>query len=513
MSRASKGRPLGLPSLSENYLTKSAFLDYRACPGFAWLTRHRPELVPPSGSDALRRMREGAETERLARFRYPDGIQIAPGTMTEAVRETIARLKCPTTKVLFQATLVSEPGCLARADILIRDGDGWSLLEVKAVCEPRDEHVVDAAFQLATFEAAGLKITRLIILHLDREYRRAGAYDPQLLFTETDCTAEARAMLTDLRVEMALAATSLSDGERPASCDCHHKSRTNHCRTFSYFHPDVPERGSIYDLSRLNGKKLEAVVDRGIRALRDWPDDLPLSLAQQRQLDVHRAGKPWTDEAGLTAFLGQLAFPLYFLDYESSQTPLPHFDGCWPHQQVPFQYSLHIVAANSPPVHREFVSTDDQPPFAALAESLRQQIGPLGSVVVWNAGFERTRNRELADALPQHATFFHNLNERMVDLEHAVSKGHYVHPDFGGRSSLKVVLPVVAPDLSYEALTISDGATASDRWLACVRGEIDGPDRVATFAALREYCHLDTLAMVRIWQHLDQLRQSEPAVA
>lgn len=380
------------------------------------------------------------------------------------------------------------------------------MLKVRSVCKPDKEHYIDAAFQWATFEAAGLLITRVAILHLDCTYRRNGACDPHLLFNESDCTEEARAMLDGLWLEMAAAAAALADAERPEECGCHRKTKNSHCDTFSNFHPEVPEHGSIYELTNLREKKLNAVLDTGVLHIVEWPDSVDLTPAQQTQLDVYRDGQRLVDNPGLTAFMEQLQFPLYFLDYEACQTPAPLFEGCWPYQQVPFQYSLHILEGDGSMIHCEYLATEvGQSPIGRLAERLASQIGPLGSLVVWHATFERGRNQEMATAFLVLASFFLDLNARMIDLKDAVSRGLYVHPEFRGSASIKHVLPVMAPNLSYKTLAIGDGMTASQRWRACRLGEISGQERDETYAALREYCHLDTLAMVGIWQHLNDI--------
>jgi hypothetical protein len=415
-------------------------------------------------------------------------------------------MACPETTVLFQATLMVEPGCLARADILVRDGDGWRLLEVKSACSIDDDHVVDAAFQLAIFEAAGLQVSQVAILHLDRTYRRLGACDVKRLFIETDVTAKARSKLSGLQLEMAAAAETLADANQPAACTCDRKTKGNWCGAFAHFHPNVPAHGSIYELNNLREKKLNVAIDAGTVLLKDWPASVELSSRQQLQLDVHRSGVPHVDQGAIAKLLSSLIFPLYFFDYETCSVPVPMFDHCWPYQQMPFQYSLHVVHGDGTIVHREYLATDVRDsPFFLLTEELMRQIGPIGSVVSWRASFEKSRNRELAEASPATAWFFLDLNERMVDLEKVVTDGHYVHPGFNGRSSIKVVLPIVAPDLSYATLAIGDGGTASDRWRACQTGEIDGQERAEVYDALREYCKLDTWAIVRIWQYLEQL--------
>jgi hypothetical protein len=94
------------------------------------------------------------------------------------------------------------------------------------------------------------------------------------------------------------------------------------------------------------------------------------------------------------------------------------------------------------------------------------------------------------------------VNQQIVDLRDIFSDQHYVHPGFRGSTSIKMVLPVLSPELSYEGLAIREGATASEQWWEMVSGA-GGPEKRREIGdALREYCKLDTYAMYAIWRLL-----------
>ena len=82
------------------------------------------------------------------------------------------------------------------------------------------------------------------------------------------------------------------------------------------------------------------------------------------------------------------------------------------------------------------------------------------------------------------------------------SKQYHVHPEFKGSTSIKYVLPVLAPDLSYKKLNIREGGTASQKWNEMVTAETPAPAKKQISVDLREYCKLDTYAMYAIWKHL-----------
>lgn len=490
-------------------LSKTDFLNFRICPGYCWVAKHQPDRVPvETDPDVHRRLDDGNTVETLARQRFPGATMIATLDPLEAVRETEAAIAAGAT-TLFGAAVLTGQGLLARADVLIRDGDGWLLYEIKASTSVTGEHRADATFQAVAFMDAGYRLHRVAVLHLDRDYRRAGAPDPRAMFVLTDLTDHIDRSLVGImeQIDRALAVVQGTIGDAPCRCD--RWTRGRRCPTFSLFHPHIPNGGTVYDLTSIQHMHLRAVLDRGILSLEDWPDDVPLSRRQRLQVETHRSREPWVDRARLRTFLDGLRFPLAFLDYESCQTPVPLYDGCAPWAQIPFQYSLHTVTADGAIEHREFLWTDPvEFPVPHLVRRLREDIVGDGSVVVWSRGSESGRNLEMADALPEHAGFLLGLNERMVDLMETVTGGVWMDPGFNGSASIKKVLPTVAPELSYDTLAIGNGGLAAERWHAAMVGAGDASDtaeREHIFSALREYCHLDTLAMVRIWEHLRSL--------
>jgi hypothetical protein len=75
------------------------------------------------------------------------------------------------------------------------------------------------------------------------------------------------------------------------------------------------------------------------------------------------------------------------------------------------------------------------------------------------------------------------------------------HPDFGGSISIKAILPVLFSDLSYKDLNVQNGGAAQAAWEQLLAEE-DKSKRLELAQGLKAYCHMDTLAMVRLYQYL-----------
>ena len=107
--------------------------------------------------------------------------------------------------------------------------------------------------------------------------------------------------------------------------------------------------------------------------------------------------------------------------------------------------------------------------------------------------------------LPEYKEFYEKLNERVLDLMVPFSNGWYADKGFKGSASIKSVLPVLVPELSYKVLGIQEGGAAQRLWMeAVLDGKRDG-EKDKILSDLEEYCGLDTLAMVEIYKKLQSV--------
>jgi hypothetical protein len=132
-------------------------------------------------------------------------------------------------------------------------------------------------------------------------------------------------------------------------------------------------------------------------------------------------------------------------------------------------------------------------------------LGKKGSIVVWNISFEKTVISKLAIDFPEYANELLALNERMVDLMNPFRPNRKVvlSKAFQGSFSLKAVLPIVAPEMSYSDLNIQEGGTASFKYGQLK--ELNEKEQAQVKQDLLDYCHLDTLAMFKVWDKINKL--------
>jgi hypothetical protein len=502
----------------EVIISKSTFLNFQICPKDTWLRLHRPDLVDTFAATDFEKhlLEQGNEVEAHARRLFPDGILIS-SSGEEAEQET-RRLMDANADTIFQATFLAD-GFYCKCDVLKRGAapGTWDIYEIKGTnsrkegSEERD-HISDLAFQRHVLRRAGVTVDRVFIIHLSKEYVRRGDLDVQTLFTIADSTELVDAVSDRIEAEMQMAADYLAEKQEPTTgCDCHLYGRSRHCRTFTYSHPHIPPY-SVHDITRIgqSRKKLRELMDMGIREIGDVPDDYKLTEPQLLQVRSHKTQQPIVNAAVIADVLNVYKFPLYFLDYETFAPAIPAFEGFGPYKRIPFQLSLHIVRdPDQEPEHIEFLHPDRSDPTLAIARLLDERIGPEGTVVVWSAPFERGVNKEIGERLSgNHAVCMDRINGQMRDLRDIFSKQHYVHPSFRGGTSIKDVLPIMVPELSYEGMDIRDGTTASERWWAMTAADTPEAERAAIAASLLAYCKLDSYAMFAIWRALRTLSGS-----
>lgn len=483
-------------------LTKTGYLSYLRCAPEFWLEVHLPLLaaeIDESGIEREHLRQQGYAVEQLAR-----DLKVFQTDGTKLIE--------------FQRTFNTKE-FYSRSDIVIVDKTTGELeiYEVKAAARVKDEYYDDVAFQKLVAELNGFVVSRCFVVTVNADYVRHGEVDPEQLLVITDVTEEVsnRRETTQQQVQQALA--YLDTVPVPSLMEYCTANKLN-CKFLKAYFSELPEY-TIFDISYLKNEKRQELLATGVVDIRDVPDGYPLSDKQRRQVDAARTGEVVIDRPKIKERMDAWEYPLHFLDYETFSYAIPQFDGVRPFQQMCFQFSLHTIdRPGGEPRHDEFLVRNDEPnPPLAVARELKRAFGDhIGTVFVWYEAFEKTRNEEMAAMFPEYAQFFDEINAKTCDLMKIFADRLYIHPEFKGRSSIKKVLPILCPDLDYTILGISEGMTASISWFRAVRWTTVGADeRERIFNELREYCTLDTWAMVRIYEELCKLFEceTEPALS
>jgi Domain of unknown function(DUF2779) len=478
--------------------TKSDFIRFLQCPRYAWLWKHRPDLRGEFGEGG-RFAAQGREVEGWARKLFPRGREVK-GRDSEGYLET-QRLMDKGAKVLYQATALT-PMLYAKSDILVRDGKQWRLYEVKSSATIKEDYLADIYFQSLAFESAGIPLAsiHLVLINGNYVFKKSQGIQPGQLFTVHDLTSELHGMELRWKGLIEVAQKVLASAKPPKVLVLNRSLKHELSpEMLAEYWKGVPEF-SVYRIAHITREQLLDLLGRGILDMRDVPEGYFTSERQSRQVRITQRKEIFVDHAKLKEELRKLKYPLYFLDYETLMPAIPMFDGHRPHQTIPFQYSLHVVdAPGAEPRHFDYLHTRRTDPSSSLLCSLKKHIGGTGSVLAWNAPFEKSCNQGMALRNPQYAEFLNGVNARLYDLA-LIFKDTYVDYRFKGSLSIKNVLPVMAPELSYTALKVRNGEMAIQSITELIGRTLFGRSKI--IRQLKDYCSLDTLAMVRIFEAL-----------
>ena len=479
-------------------LSKSKYLSGLQCEKRLWLEIHKPELAPPPPPGQQRIFDQGTKVGEMATEEFPDGVLIEADYLNipDALKQTEEALN-NSVDVIFEGCFVHE-NVLVRPDIILRNDQGsWNMIEVKSSTGVKEENIHDVAVQTWVLQGCGLEMKRVFLKHINRE-----CVYPNLsnLFRTQDITEQVKTVLPSIPKKLSEYKSMLNKSE-PKVLIGEHCSNPYGCQFVEHCWKNVPEH-SIFTIPRLRWSVKERLLDENKISIDDLPGDFSLNENQLNYLKSLEIKKPIIDWNSIAGELDQLKFPLHFLDFETDGSAVPRFDGMHPYEQFPFQFSCHVMDENGGLEHFEYLHESDTDSRRLLAESLTKAIGDKGSVIAYNAGFEKGIMSKLIQWCPEYAEPLHSIIERLWDQLNIFRK-FYSDYRFMGSNSLKNVLPVIVPTMSYENLAVSDGTEAQVTWNEMIQLP-NGDEKNKLINELKEYCRQDTRAMVEIYYHISR---------
>jgi len=445
--------------MSKHILSKSTFMYGVQCPLRLYYHKFKPELRNDIDEDQQAVFTAGTNIGLLAQGVFPGGVNAEPPDTFSyhlSVAKTQALIK-QGVKIIYEAAF-NYNGILCAIDILVKKSGKWYAYEVKNTTKAKPPHIMDASLQYYVMTQCGLPLQDISIMHLNNTYVKQGDIDLQQLFIGTS-------VLNDVLKN----------------------------QTF------IKEKAA--ELMLMIKARQQPIVEVGDHCFSPYDCDFSDHCWKNVEEEKTDHGTHSIDKNAIHEFIQQLQYPLYYFDFETVAHPVPVYDLSRPYQQVPFQYSLHIQKeAGADTEHKAFLGDGTNDPRETLIKELIKSVGTKGTILVWHMPFEKGRLNELARDFPLYENQINTIVERIVDLIVPFKKKFYTHPDFLSSASIKKVMPVLIPELSYANLQIQEGGTASTTY-AELKNQ-DEKTQAEQRQALLDYCHLDTLAMVKIFEKL-----------
>ena len=484
-------------------ISKTQYLRGMQCLKSLWLHKHSPELRDDSDQKRESSFALGHSVGEIAKSLYPGGVEIEfdAKDFQGMIRRTLDLISSGQ-KVIYEATFKKD-GILVLVDILVKKGDHWEILEVKSSTGVKDYQIIDAGIQWYVVSNF-LPVKEAAIVHINNSYTRDGDLEPAKLFHTEFITDQVLALQDEIPVNLRLMENAIN-GKLP---DLNIGGQCNTpfvCDFYGHCWDHIPD-SSVFNLYRLRGAQKFDFYHSGVVTLNQIPEDFPLTETQQLQINSVSEGKAIVNSQVIAKFLSKIKFPVSFLDFETMMDAVPRFNSQKPYQQIPFQYSLHILKKSGSLSHKEFIADEFSDPRRSFTENLISNLPKKGTIIAFNMSFEKMILRMMSEMFPDHSAILNGLINRFEDLIEPFRLRGYYHPDFNGSFSIKSVLPAMFPDeatLNYKSLEIQNGQMAMDTFASLHRIE-SRDERSKIRKDLLEYCKLDTLAMVKI---MDRLRE------
>ena len=447
--------------MTKHILSKSTFMYGHQCPKRLFLHKFAPELRNPISEAQQIVYATGTNAGILAQDLFPGGVNAEPETPYEfhiSVQKTKEFIDA--SEIIIYEAAFNYEGVLCAIDLLVKMEDGWHAFEVKSTNSAKSPHIQDAALQYYVMTNCGLDVKNISIVHFDKEYVKRGPIDVQQLFQKSPILGQ----VIELQEFISAKAKELKE---------------------------------------LVINRIEPDIAPGDHCLKPYECDFTNHCWKNRVEPAPKDyGEEKIDSEELQRFMESLTYPLYFFDFETVAYGVPEYNESRPHQAVPFQFSLHVIDQPGAEIrHIEYLGNGIEDPRPELINSMIENLGTRGTILVWYKPFEYSITGQLAIDFPQFAKELIAIQARLVDLMVPFKQGHYRHPDMSGSSSIKKVLPVLIPELSYENLNIGEGRTASLTYSQLP--SMDSEMREQKILDLLEYCKQDTWAMVRIWEWIN----------
>jgi hypothetical protein len=532
------------------YLSKSLLNNYRQCPRRLWLEMRdrqavrngqQPQVHAQHTADTLKRFAEGHVIGRIAQAMWPQGVDIEAavqqtlgpfrrdlGLSGKLTQQAVAKRQ-----TMFEATF-SHSNVLVQADVLLPVRGGWQMLEVKSSGSVKDYHITDLATQVWVAERCGitLKSVGLVLVNKEFELQTLGDYtgllqvhdgaELQIRIRQSQQTLPNTVRAARRIIKQTAEPVQHAPGEQcnsPFACPYQDHCSTATAKPSKSSSKAVPIR--FYMDMGLN--KACALKDEGYTDLRKvpkkrieqlWDGDTLNHRLNRRLAEAVRTGRPVIDREGLTEAFNSFSWPVQHLDFETINFAAPVWPGVHSGQQVPFQYSVHVQERRGKVVsHHEFLDASGNDPRRALAEKLLQDLHHNRTILAWNASFERRVIHELAQQFADLASGLMRLHAQVQDLL-SVVRNNYAHPDMAKATSsmfsIKTVLPLLAPSLSYDQLDgVQNGGDAQATYLRVAAPELvrqangyTEAQRQQDIANMLKYCEQDTYGMAMIYKGL-----------
>lgn len=489
--------------MKKNYiLTKTLILSGIQCEKKLWLDLNQEKQRKDKAI-----FRAGNRFGNVVRNYYGKGLDLSDEKDHKiALTKTNEAINSKNVSVIYEGAFLYEETYI-RADVLIKEGDHWTLLEAKSATKVKDINFFDVAIQTYIIKKSGLnlKFSKLIIINNEFVYK--GNQDYKNLIEEKDLTNDVLVKEKEIN--------SLINKFKPIKDkNCPNIEVGNQCKNpypCEYLEKcSSPEKNInevSYKILPYYGKALdEYCIENNISKLVDVPEDQLQSSRKDYANNyhyiiqqAHKSNKAWINQ-DIRNHFKDWVWPFYFMDFETVQQTVPVIQNTKPFEQLPFQWSVHKWDKPENDIEEfSFLEFENQSMELNFLDKLVKTLGNKGTIFVHNHPFEKSVLNKLKEKpnLNHFANDIENIIDRIVDTL-ALTRHNFYSPEMFGKYSLKKIVKGIPTNITYESddeQSVSDGGDAQLAWFICTDPISKKEDKDKMKQELIKYCAKDTRAM------------------
>jgi hypothetical protein len=445
------------------------------------------------------------------KYYYGNGLDLTNRHDPNIIKDTLDGINDPGVNVIYEAAFLFS-NTLIRADVMLRDGEKWKLIEAKSSTSIQDDHLIDAAIQSYVIKNSNILLSEVKIAHINKNFIYEGDSNYKGFLVEVNISEKIYEFESVVQDWINNLIPVVKDKDMPLiemgdQCSKHKRKCIyfDRCESQTYLRDiEIPTK-LLPNLSRKRQKKW---FDMGIYDLRDLPaSELKNELHKRIQL-CHQEQKEWINPE-LVSQINNYSWPRYFIDFETVQQGVPVIKSTAPYEGFPFQYSVHKWEYKD-----QNLTIEDSKSFLEFTadgmdkrflESLIEILGNEGPIFTHNSSTEISALKRLI-AREDCRVFespIENIIDRTIDTVAMVRNGFY-NPIMMGSFSLKDIVKVLPEAIKYsnEDDEVGDGGGAMIKWFEYTEPTTSIEEKNKITSNLVRYCAQDTINLYYLFKYI-----------
>jgi len=502
-------------------LDKTNIKDGVQCIKKLWFNFHEPIKIRDNAE-----FHKGDRFGSIVRKNYGDGLDLSDNfNLKDAVSKTEEALKSKDINVIYEGAFIFK-NTLVRTDVLIKNKNGWDLLEAKATTNIEEkkgvlkkEYLLDISIQTFILKKSGVNLKNIKLIYINKEFIYNGDNKYTDLISEE--IMNDLVLLEEKKVPNYIKTLEPLINKKTTSPNIEmgpHCKKPHKCSYEKNCYALLPKTNitpyTILPYVSVDKKITEYFKDKKNKDLQKVPEEL---LFKNRKgyaenfykiiQEAHKENKPWFSD-NLKNIFKDYTWPYYFMDFETVIQGVPIIKGTEPSYPLPFQWSVHRWDSIKEEIKLEeaksFLDFEDQNIERNFIESLLNAIGSKGTVFAHSASTEisvlekllkKNKLKDLSDKIIK-------LINRVIDTKKIVTENFY-SPLMNGSSSIKEIVKSIPGDIDYNKDdSMAGGADAMLAWFLYTDPKTTKEEKNELKKNLIEYCSKDTLAIYHLIKYL-----------